>query len=1057
MEATGFISQDLKQRTFDENVDLAEGILSDDELKRQEEERAASAAAQRQKAEDDIEERRRLIERNKKAYMEFMAALSANFDKSDAPLQPGHYLDPFFMRDPRWFDETNPALDVLPLSYERKERIEETPDPDAPNVTSHYLVGEFDGIKTKFTRDASVAFLEEGAELTPEKAFFFTSTARANSTLRSNPVDIDGSPYNMYLLYLFSQDKKAFGTKEVLEIANLDEIKGIDKAIQNAAKKDYQAFIKANGLHKSHVKAFNDVAGDLGQARRNLLAQYAGAAGPEAVAGSDVTAGPQANAAEDLNAGAGQSDDVASIPDPIEDEVPGDDVTANADDTTGGTDTTDGEDQSDDEPDDAPAPDNDPDNGPDGDLGGGGAAGRIDPVIADLDAVETDAEQAGPEVGDIDDVDVDDPTRTEPHIGNIDDAETDAAQTDLSEADADTSDDIEDAQIIEDIIDEQPAQESDEPDDDVPSVEAEVVQDIDPKDVAFGPATPEAFLAGQIAQSQAGEGADADTDVEAAADDVVAERGAAEKDAEANVNAGALAVTEALNDAETSQDADASTQEQPALPETASDETALPDDETPDTGAVEPRYADYEILAPEIAVREEPVAALDPLTIDGDFTQVLPPQNERLLPYLDGGGPLALVGDEPTKALPFLQEDSDVQEPQQGAQQEDQDGTQHAKDKFSESATGQKQDPLQSLLSKGDLDRGQSRLGQSVDHIVKSYDVAGMEGPLRAVQTKMVALGLHQYILEQGENATLENLELSAEKINDLDFSETLSDITPENMHELDQRLEETGVAEIVVNAARSHVEQSDAMPKGVVTMDNLEVQAIPDDLRNTLQVAQSAAHILNLAEQIEAGADKIDAAATQEVLEGHDDLDEALAALQAKAQQGQVSDNFSQTIGLISGLTQSAEHLAEIYAALHKEHGVALDVQDGENAFKVTDALRQVAALRLGNAAHVTARSDLPEALRADILKLANSTMEYLQENRVPKNSYDLFAAAMKEHFADGDHADIVARRADDTQMNVAAQEQFTQEQRKAQEQAQKDDKKRQKNASNSAKPAGL
>ena len=56
------------------------------------------------------------------------------------------------------------------------------------------------------------------------------------------------------------------------------------------------------------------------------------------------------------------------------------------------------------------------------------------------------------------------------------------------------------------------------------------------------------------------------------------------------------------------------------------------------------------------------------------------------------------------------------------------------------------------------------------------------------------------------------------------------------------------------------------------------------------------------------------------------------------------------------------------------------------------------------GNAAHVTARSDLPEALRADILKLANNAMEYLQENRVPKNSYDLFAAAMKEHFADGD-----------------------------------------------------
>ena len=28
MEATGFISQDLKQRTFDENVDLEEGILS---------------------------------------------------------------------------------------------------------------------------------------------------------------------------------------------------------------------------------------------------------------------------------------------------------------------------------------------------------------------------------------------------------------------------------------------------------------------------------------------------------------------------------------------------------------------------------------------------------------------------------------------------------------------------------------------------------------------------------------------------------------------------------------------------------------------------------------------------------------------------------------------------------------------------------------------------------------------------------------------------------------------------------------------------------------------
>lgn len=1022
MEATGFISQDLKQRTFDENVDLEEGILSDDELKRQEEERAASAAAQRQKAEDDIEERRRLIERNKKAYMEFMAALSANFDKSDAPLQPGHYLDPFFMRDPRWFDETNPELDVLPLSYDRKERIEETPDPDAPNVTSHYLVGEFDGIKTKFTRDASVAFLKEGEQLTPEKAFFFTSTARANSTLRSNPVDIDGSPYNMYLLYLFSQDKKAFGTKEVLEIANLDEIKGIDKVTQNAAKKDYQAFIKANGLHKSHVKAFNDVAGDLGQARRNLLAQYAGAAGPEAVAGPDVTAGPQANAAEDLNTGAEQGGDVASIPDPVEDEVPGDDVTTNADDTTGDTDTTDGEDQSDDEPDDAPAPDN----GPDGDLGGGGAAGRIDPVIADLDAVEADVEQTGPEVGDIDDLDVDDPTRTEPQVGDIDDAEAGVA-----EASADTSDDIEDAQIIEEIIDEQPAQESDEPDDDVPSVEAEVVQDIDPKDVAFGPATPEAFLAGQIAQSQGGDSADA----------------------EADANAGALAVTEALNDAETSQDADSPTQEQPALPEAASDETALPDDKTPDANAVEPRYAEYEILAPEIAVREEPVAALDPLTIDGDFTQVLPPQNERLLPYLDGGGPLALVGDEPTKALPFLQEDSDVQEPKQ----DDQDGTQHAKDEFSESATGQKQDPLQSLLSKGDLDRGQSRLGQSVDHIVKSYDVAGMEGPLRAVQTKMVALGLHQYILEQGENATLENLELSAEKINDLDFSETLSDITPENMHELDQRLEETGVAEIVVNAARSHVEQSDAMPKGVVTMDNLEVQAIPDDLRNTLQVAQSAAHILNLAEQIEAGADKIDATATQEVLEGHDDLDEALAALQAKAQQGQVSDNFSQTIGLISGLTQSAEHLAEIYAALHKEHGVALDVQDGENAFKVTDALRQVAALRLGNAAHVTARSDLPEALRADILKLANNAMEYLQENRVPKNSYDLFAAAMKEHFADGDHADIVARRADDTQMNVAAQEQFTQEQRKAQEQAQKDDKKRQKNASNSAKPAGL
>ena len=51
-----------------------------------------------------------------------------------------------------------------------------------------------------------------------------------------------------------------------------------------------------------------------------------------------------------------------------------------------------------------------------------------------------------------------------------------------------------------------------------------------------------------------------------------------------------------------------------------------------------------------------------------------------------------------------------------------------------------------------------------------------------------------------------------------------------------------------------------------------------------------------------------------------------------AMAQQGQVSDNFSQTIGLISGLTQSAEHLAEIYAAFIKSTVLRWTVQDGEN-----------------------------------------------------------------------------------------------------------------------------
>jgi len=284
MTVTGFVNNERKDEVK-KTLGLDEQLVGQSELDKQKKAAENRAEQLRQEQDDGAKKTQAeglsLYEENKKKFIEFMALLSANYDKTDKAMQPGNFLDPIFLQNAAWFAADNPNIQPLPLVFTRSLKQDALPD-DAPEGavpdTHAFVEAEFNGLKTHFSEDAAVALLREGEPLTGEQAFFITSAARSNSSLRSAPIAIDGEPQNQYLLYLFAKNAKVFGSDQALEVANESQIKKIDRASRKAAEQQYNQFVKDAGLknQKAHSQVFNSVAQDFGAARNELLAEYNG-------------------------------------------------------------------------------------------------------------------------------------------------------------------------------------------------------------------------------------------------------------------------------------------------------------------------------------------------------------------------------------------------------------------------------------------------------------------------------------------------------------------------------------------------------------------------------------------------------------------------------------------------------------------------------------------------------------------------------------------------------------------------------------------------------------
>lgn len=211
-----------------------------------------------------------LAKENRRKFIKLAALLSAHFDRNNTDFKDGTYLDPLATRDIFNFIDVAVVPEKTPLRH-----FEASPDEDGGIIVDIVYEGQFFEVQ----KGEAVAVLDNpSARLSAKQAAFLTGLARSNQSVREQSVPIQGSDFNRYLLYLFSQDKELFGAAP-LKISNIDKINNIDESIKQEAREAYNEHVRPIAAAKRATKAFLGASSELAGKRKsdpvkNALAEF---------------------------------------------------------------------------------------------------------------------------------------------------------------------------------------------------------------------------------------------------------------------------------------------------------------------------------------------------------------------------------------------------------------------------------------------------------------------------------------------------------------------------------------------------------------------------------------------------------------------------------------------------------------------------------------------------------------------------------------------------------------------------------------------------------------